>query len=336
MYKDLMKEEEFYSKEFYFSYSSISTLLYHPICFYNNYVLNQREVKSSDSLLEGKIIHSLILEKDKFENNYVVTCGEIPSSNTKIIIDTIYKRIKNDEKISSSLEDYKDLILEELINLNLHQKLVDDKLQTGDEKRVNKIIDDISKQYFEYLLNSGNKTVISNEMYNKCQAAADVFIQNENVCKLMGINDFNVEVFNEKEIKAELNDKSFGFRGFIDNFVIDKTNKIIRINDIKTTSKELINFTESIEYYKYWIQATIYNSLVLSYLESLDEDFSEYQLEFYFIVIDKYNMIYPFRVSNETLESWVIRFEEVIKKIDYYYTSRRYDLYYELNNNFIL
>jgi hypothetical protein len=173
-------------------------------------------------------------------------------------------------------------------------------------------------------------------MYNKCQAAADVFIQNENVCKLMGINDFNVEVFNEKEIKAELNDKSFGFKGFIDNFVIDKTNKIIRINDIKTTSKELINFTESIEYYKYWIQATIYNSLVLSYLESLDEDFSEYQLEFYFIVIDKYNMIYPFKVSNETLESWVIRFEEVIKKIDYYYTSKRYDLYYELNNNFIL
>jgi hypothetical protein len=40
--------------------------------------------------------------------------------------------------------------------------------------------------------------------------------------------------------------------------------------------------------------------------------------------------VYPFEVSEETMTEYQTRFEEVLKKIEWHYTNRRYDLPYEL------
>jgi orotate phosphoribosyltransferase len=45
---------------------------------------------------------------------------------------------------------------------------------------------------------------------------------------------------------------------FLDNVVVDHNSKTIFINDLKTTGKSIQDFPESVEYYKYWMQAVIY------------------------------------------------------------------------------
>jgi len=47
-------------------------------------------------------------------------------------------------------------------------------------------------------------------------------------------------------------------------------------------------------------------------------------------VIDKYNQVYPFQVSQETLEKWKESFNEIVKTIKWHYDNRRYDLPYSL------
>ena len=75
-------------------------------------------------------------------------------------------------------------------------------------------------------------------------------------------------------------------------------NKTVRINDLKTTSKDITRFKESIELYNYNIQAAMYYKLV-SGLPQVQEN--EYKIEFRFIVVDPYMQVKSFKVSNETM-----------------------------------
>jgi hypothetical protein len=312
MYRDELKEAEFYAKDFDFSYSSINTLLYQPKLFYNSYVLGKRESKESPSIIEGRLIHLLMLEPVNFEKKYVVAANSVPGVSIKSIIDKIYYTHKNDKEGIKELKDYRDEILEILVENNLYQKLVDDKKTslTGDDKRFNKVVDNVSTEYFNYLVSSAGKEIISNELYTKCKNAVEEMLSQEWLKKILGLSNLNLDKHNEKKLKCKLDDYNFGLKGIIDNFVIDNEYKIITINDVKTTSKELINFKESIDYYDYWMQAVIYKILV-------EKNYGkEYRIDFNFIVVDKYNTVYPFPVSIETFKEWTERFEnEVLKKV---------------------
>ena len=61
------KLNEFYKNKFYFSYSSLNKLLYSPTLFYNWYILKEKEDRTDKHLLEGKVLHCLLVEKDKFD-----------------------------------------------------------------------------------------------------------------------------------------------------------------------------------------------------------------------------------------------------------------------------
>jgi hypothetical protein len=47
-------------------------------------------------------------------------------------------------------------------------------------------------------------------------------------------------------------------------------------------------------------------------------------------VIDKYNLVYPFQVSENTLEMWRSKFNSVIEIAKWHYVQKRYDLPYDL------
>ena len=65
MKKDPIKEEEFYNKDFKFSYSSLNKLLFSPSLFYKDYILKEREEKTDKHLIEGKLLHLLLLQPEK-------------------------------------------------------------------------------------------------------------------------------------------------------------------------------------------------------------------------------------------------------------------------------
>jgi hypothetical protein len=174
-------------------------------------------------------------------------------------------------------------------------------------------------------------------MYENALGIVEQIKNNQHVLKVMGyitdnITD-NVEKHNEIMLAATSPSFSFGLRGIIDNLVLDHTNKVIRVNDLKKTSKDINSFPESIEYYKYWVQAAIYYKIVHDvYMKN--PKYSDYTFEFRFIVMDPYTQIAPIKVSNETLHQWIARTNQELEKADFHFKNRNFDLPYEflLNN----
>jgi hypothetical protein len=322
--------EEFYEKKFYFSYSSIHKLLYSPVIFYNHYILRQREDSTESFLVEGKLIHLLLLEPEKFDDMFIIMNCDIPSTSIKNIIDRVYNKhhLKRESSMFKTtekfLDDYEEEILIELQEQNLYQSLKED------SKRLEKVISTETKKYFDFLKEKEGKILITQDIYNKCENSVNIIKNDEKISDLLKLNndDLNIEVYNELFIEIDLLSYEFGLKGVIDNLVVDKKNKIITINDLKTTSKSISEFRSSVEHYDYWMQCVIYYTLVKSKFKDLIDD--NWKIYFNFVVIDKYDMIYAFSVTSDTFKDWVERFKLSLKAVEYHYINKEYKLPYLL------
>ena len=106
--------------------------------------------------------------------------------------------------------------------------------------------------------------------------------------------------------------------------VIDEFNNA-EIIDVKTTGKTVTTFSESIEFYNYWLQAGIY-AILVNQIYNIPFD----NISYSFWVIDKYEQVYNFGVSKDTLTDWISRAKEAYNKAVYHIENVRYDLPYEL------
>ena len=315
--------ERFYKDKFYFSYSSINKLLFSPRMFYSHYVLQQREDSTDAHLVAGRVLHCLLLEPDNFDKQFLVMGSKAPTGNNKIIIDLIFKYHLSIGNDSLTLSDYSPEILTHLLSINLHQAL------KTDQQRLDKILVDENKLYFEFLKQSLGKTVIDQETLDGCKSGLEVLKLNSSVRALLQLDktdeDDHVDVYNELQLQVDIPGLPFGFKGFVDNLVIDHDSKNIFINDLKTLGKSIQDFPDSVEYYRYWIQAVVYMHMVK---EKYNLEGYEYHITF--IVIDKYNQVYPYQVSSETLVQWSEKFKEVMTKVKWHYENKQYELPYEL------
>jgi hypothetical protein len=321
---------KFYEETFYFSYSSINKLLFSPRMFYDHYVLKQKEDTIDAHLVAGRALHCLLLEsEERFNEEFIVMPGTLPGDNNRVIIDNIFNKsylpMGND---SLELSDFANEILNQLLVINLHQSL------KTDAQRIDKILTEQNKEYFNFLKAKQNKTVIDQKTLDACKESVECLKNNNIVKQLLQLDQANnpdIRVLNEQALRTEPYNYKFGFKGVLDNIVIDYKSKTFFINDLKTTGKALQDFPESVEYYKYWIQAVMYQQLAwYNYLKDLP-DLSEWKFAITFIVIDKYNQIYPFQVSEQTLANWNNKFEtEILKILEYHYSSGDFTLPYEL------
>jgi hypothetical protein len=199
-----------------------------------------------------------------------------------------------------------------------------------DQQRLDKILTPESENYWNFLRSKGNKTLIDQQSYDFCINAVEIVKTNKHVCNLLGcnLNDFdNKEVFNELALKLDIPDRGFGLKGIVDNLVIDHDQKILYINDVKTTSKDLKDFPDTVEFYSYWMQAVIYCTLVSIYFSNLVD--LGYSLQFNFIVIDKMFQTYAFPVKESTLNIWFDRLNTELNKAEWHYQTKSYDLPYD-------
>lgn len=316
--------ELFYKNKFYFSYSSINKLLFSPRMFYSHYILNQRPESVDAHLVEGRVLHCLLLEPENFDEQFIVIGTKVPSGNSKTIIDTIFKYHLTLGNNTLSLNDYNDEILTQLETINLHQAL------KTDQQRLDKILTTENISYFEFLKDSLDKTVIDQETLNGCKERLEVLKQNTDVRSLLQLNkieeDEHIVVCNELQLAVDVEGLPFGFKGFIDNVVIDHDSKTVFINDLKTLGKSIQDFPDSVEYYRYWIQAIIYMRMVKEKFSKLQG----YDFKITFIVIDKYNQVYPYQVSEETQAEWEKKFEDVVHRVKWHYEHKEYNLPYDL------
>ena len=320
--------EKFYQKKFYFSYSGLNKLLYSPAAFYTHYVLNQREDSTDSHLVGGRVLHCLLFEPDKYDDYFISLPGKLPSDNPRKIIDNIFRIHLGYGNNSLLLEDYSQDILTQLLTANLYQNL------KTDQQRLDKMLTEEHKEYFEFLKQSLDKSIVDQPTLDGCKAQVEILKSNKDIRALLQLDkteeDDHIEVYNELHIKMDHDKLPFGLHGVLDNVVIDKESKTIFVNDLKTTGKSIQDFPDAVDYYKYWIQAVIY--LVLAAEKFLKDvpDRHEWNIQVTFIVIDKYNLVYPFQVSEESMSTWKKDFREVLKIAEWHYKNKRYDLPYDL------
>jgi len=317
------QEEVFYNKDFYFSYSSINKLRYDPRLFYSYYVLEEKEERLDSFLVEGRVLHCLVLQPEEFDKQFVVAPGKTPTPNTKKILDRLFAETEGNRQ---SLDSYTDDILKYLIEYNLHQSL------KTDEQRIAKIIDSDSITYWNYRCNSENKTVIDQDTYDRMSAAVETCNDNPYFKEIFSLKDDEefdeFKVFNEQELRYELKGKSYGIKGIIDRFVVNNKEKTIHVYDLKTTSKTNKDFPETIEFYSYWLQAAMYALLASKFVQEKQEQ--QYTIKFSFVVLDKLNQVCIFDVSDRTLNGWLERLVQEFDRLDYHYDQKDFTLPYEI------
>lgn len=331
--------DEFYSKPYYLSYSGLNKLLYSPGLFFKHYVLQQKEDRLESYLIEGKVIHCLLLDDNSFNDHFMMLPSSLPGDSTRKAIDRIYAGYN---PVKTLLTDYNTEILAYLLEINLHQALKDDKVEkdskklTGDQKRLDKIITAETMSYWEFLKIRGDKDLIDNETLHSCTEAVEAIRNDAKASQLLGLFKSemeNVDIFNEKFYKAET-DKKFGIKGITDNVKVDYDNKVIYINDLKKTNKTISEFRETLEVFNYWAQAAIYYRLV--YYNFADILTDEWKVVFHFVVVDKYLQVYAFEVSEATMAAWQCRLEDRLDEADWHYTMRDYTLPYEFANGKVI
>jgi hypothetical protein len=308
--------EQFYKNKYYISYSGLSKLRFSPKLFYTHYILQQKEESVGAHLVEGRLIHCLLLQPELYEDQFYVAKSKLPSDNVKDIVDRIFKEHNCDD-----LSNFQDEILNILVEKNLYQTLKTDK------QRLEKVITPITNDYLTDLVNSTGKSVIDQATYDKCNRIVTKFKAHPDVIQHLGLEltEFDsAKVHRELEASCDLTDYQFGIKGILDSIIVDDVNKVIRIADVKTTSKTIPEFKDSVEYYNYWMQAAMYILLAKCTFGKLD-----YKYEYSFVVVDKYEQIYCFPVSQLTLDDWNERFRKALNEAHYHYTNRDYSLPYE-------
>ena len=314
--------QKFYSEKFYFSYSGLNKLLFSPRVFYKHYILDQKEERTDTHLIEGSLLHCLLLEPDKFDEKFILLPGKIPTDSNKAIIDGVfYNHYLQQEDNTLELSDFPDQVLEALVSVNLYQSL------KTDEQRLEKIMIENNKEYFDFLKKREGKAVIDDSTLTKVKESVEYIKANKLCTELLQLNKPEISS-SELLLKIELDSFPFGLKGIVDNVVIDKESKTIFINDIKTTGKSLQHFPESIDYYRYDLQAAIYYLLVRNSLSPRDN--KDWKIAFTFIVIDKFNQVYPFQVKTSTMNEWIEGLWKELNKAKYHYEQKEYGLPYDL------
>lgn len=331
-------EEAFFEKPFLMSYSGLNKLLFSAESFYRHYVLNQREDSTNQSMIEGSLLHCLLLQPEKFDEEYVLTHEDLPSPAQQGLLKHLFDYYKADLDIKDPvspprehLTEYDIEILDYLREINLYQSL------KNDAGRLAKIHTEKNEAYWEHLKKAEGRTVIDHDVFNHINNAVEKIKSNPTVMECLG---FFADSMNGLEAHSELDlakidtDYQFGLRGIIDNLVFDPGKKEIRINDLKSTSKNLSSFRESIEYYKYWIQASIYRKLVTHVYGSKSE-YADWNMVYRFIVVDKYCQTGVIKVSNETLDEWEEQTDQLLEQADYHFKNKDFKLPYEflINGN---
>lgn len=323
--KEQIFKDKYDRGEFKFSYSSMNRLRFSPKLFYKDYILKDREVRTEKHLIEGRLLHLLLLQPDNFENDFALMPGKIPSDNVRKVLKDI--TLYTDEKNLDKVEDF--IILDSLKHMNLYQSLKDE------NKRLAKIRTVECGDYYKFLSAAEGKDIIDQDMYDRTLERVEIVKSKKDIMDLLDpvITDFELdetETFAESYLQCDLRDLKFGLKGYVDKYIVDHKKRSITIIDIKTSGKSIVNFVDTVDYYNYWLQAAIYTMLVL---KNVPDGIQGYKINFNFIVVDTYNQVYNFEVSEVTMQSWGKELMDVLKACQYHLDEMNFDLPYEFINN---
>lgn len=235
--------------------------------------------KDDEDYIFGSLVDTLRFSPHKLDERFFITSSNaIPKGAIKSIVKSVHGRISEFkvqrtrveqeelpepiEKVDYNFRSYEDLILaccDEHIN---------DEGKKGwnsswkRETRIKKVIEE-GTDYFNFLVESGGREVISSEMNLEAIEAVKALEMSEITKKYFSRSDtrytniFQLEISSPVEVSPGQN---VMLKGALDDFHIDHEFKRLQVVDLKTTFSAF-NFLQSIKQFSYVDQVSVYQTL---------------------------------------------------------------------------
>lgn len=220
----------------------------------------------TSSLEFGNLVHLAVLEPHLL--NYVVDKTNTPDKIRDIVKEvydnvTVVNEFDLDSQVIKSFEEYYPAIISAC-----------DKHSYGrtwkEETRLTKVLEQ-GGAYFNLLSTSNydGKFVITQAQQERLDACIAGITRDKNGVRFMSTksDEPNVQYFHEKEVVWNEDRYSFPLKGKIDRLRVDHKNMEFTVLDLKTTAKNLANFSESFEKYHYARQIAAYEVAASQWLK---------------------------------------------------------------------
>lgn len=196
------------------------------------FLFKNRVHRDGDSLELGTAIHRMVLEGDK----YVLGEVEKPSGKLGKLVTNAHARDNGDYEVAMA-----DAMVEEKYYADA---LTEERIASAMEK---------GRAYFDFLktkASNPNMIVLTSELRQRLQKSVSSIKANKDITGLLSPSDsiFNVKSFSEDVIISEWTVevdgrvRTVGVKGKIDSWSIDFDNKVLTLNDLKTTGTPIQAF----------------------------------------------------------------------------------------------
>ena len=232
----------------------------------------------NEGVKHGSLVETLLLDKllstNDFNKNYVLLDIEKPTATLGLLVDII---LNNYTEVPTK---------EEVLNI------INNNAFWGKYKEETKIANFDIPSFWNYLkikFEGNSKIIVNYEQLKTAANSADILLTHEFSKDL-----FYNELENHYQVEFQYYYKGFLIKGFIDKMTIDRKNKCVYFEDIKTGEGKNDKFMESFIKYRYYFQGLIYQQAFNILAEKYN--FSDYVLmPFKFIYVGKtesYPLVY--------------------------------------------
>jgi hypothetical protein len=277
------KEEKEYRDYPAVSQSELSQLDYSPVAYRK--MKDKQQEDDIPAFIFGSAVDCLLTHPKDFWKEFVqVNVADTPSDTIKSIVDSIFAGlVARGEETSASLSDYESEIIRLAKDLNYGQ--------SWKQETLIKKIAEGGQKYFDTLIISRGKRVISSEDYQMARNCAEALQTNQFTKKYFEKQD-HVELHFQLALLFNVEDTDC--KALLDLLVIDHASRRLRVVDIKTTGSSVYAFPSSYMKYRYYLQGSFYTEAVQQYMKS-NPQLADYELESpLFLVAEKANVNPPF------------------------------------------
>ena len=282
---------------------------------FRKFLDGQLDETPSKSFEIGTLIHEELLEPGKLD----IVPSATPGPKTQEIIDALWHRLYQDvDEIGDTpldLETMSEETWESVIPQDFYPKYT---LQT----KINRIVRD-GGMYWKALYSTQGKKIVDPATYHIVQGCVESIKlhepANELICRA-GFNKFN-ETKEEMEITFDMqwpaeNDMevTIPVKAKIDRVLMDHDQKSITLVDLKTTSKPLGRFEETVAMYRYYRQLAWYRMCLMT-------AYPDYTVDECYIVAVQTNKEYPadvFKIDESYLRAGVREYENLLDRIAFH------------------
>lgn len=233
---------------------------------------------STPSLTEGSAVDAIITGgEEEFNANFIVVDINITDGGK----DTCNRLVEMNLPFETFQEIPEDIVSMAAKETGFWQA------DKWDRVRYKKVLETGNIAEFYNAAKHSDKTILSTKTFESVQAMVRALKESPATAGYFADNDELSPIRRYYQLKFKATFEGVGYRGMMDEIVVDYESKKVFLIDLKTSSKTEWNFYKSFIEWKYSYQARLYYRLVAANMAK-DPYFKDFEIsDYYFIVVNK-------------------------------------------------